>query len=437
MKVLMLVIASQGGQYPRMKEALVGHYTANRPPWLDLKFVYGSNISSPGDFDLVYPQVGETLVPGMFNKTIVALEESSEYDFVIRTNLSTWFHWANLLSYLLSCKRLGLYAGCIPNGSLHVSGYCIIMSADVVGMLLTRAPRAPRSDLDDVEIAGLLSDVQPQWVPKVDVFNGHDLCLIRGGPKEPPHVTMELLKGLFVVRHKSRNRNLDAAFMEATCSQYASGAREVLGLLRGSCLLVKKSDKFNQRHEHMHFEARHFLDWCVRQLGPFENCKVLDVGSGDINGNNRHYFGPGCSYTGCDVAPGPNVDIVMPCHAIPYPHGSFDVIISSECLEHDMHWKQTVQKVCDLLRPGGVFMMTCASTGRAEHGTLRTTAGDSFSTRTGDTAWGNYYQNLTAQDIAGAIQVAQVFPLHKFYYQPFSKDLYFYGVKALPEYTLT
>ena len=58
--------------------------------------------------------------------------------------------------------------------------------------------------------------------------------------------------------------------------------------------------------------------------------------------------------------------------------------------------------------------------------------GDSFSTRIGDAAWGDYYRNLTADDIATAIPVAQV---HHFYYQPYSKDLYFYGVKALPQYT--
>ena len=184
----------------------------------------------------------------------------------------------------------------------------------------------------------------------------------------------------------------------------------------------------------MHHEARHFVDWCMAQLGPFAaGCAVLDVGSGDINGNNRHYFGPDCTYTGCDVAPGPNVDVVSPCHELPYPPASFDVIVSTECLEHDMHWQATLRKVCELLRPGGAFVMTCASTGRGEHGTNRCSASCSFTTRLGDPAWGDYYRNLTADDVAAAIPVQDVFPVHRFYYRSDSKDLYFYGIKASPE----
>jgi len=184
----------------------------------------------------------------------------------------------------------------------------------------------------------------------------------------------------------------------------------------------------------MHFEARHFVDWCIEQLGlgRLRGLKVLDVGSADINGNNRHYFGEGCQYTGCDVAPGPNVDIVCPCHLLPYLPELFDVIISTECLEHDKHWEATVQKICELLRPGGVFIMTCASTGRPEHGTKRCDADDSLTSGVEDPDWQNYYRNLTAHDIASAIPVADIFPVHNFYFNPTSKDLYFYGIKALP-----
>jgi hypothetical protein len=47
---------------------------------------------------------------------------------------------------------------------------------------------------------------------------------------------------------------------------------------------------------------QYFIDKCV-----------LDVGSLDINGNNRYLF-DNCEYTGLDIGEGPNVDIVMPIH---------------------------------------------------------------------------------------------------------------------------
>ncbi|NBU15967.1 MAG: class I SAM-dependent methyltransferase [Actinobacteria bacterium] len=180
----------------------------------------------------------------------------------------------------------------------------------------------------------------------------------------------------------------------------------------------------------MHPEARHFLDYCKAVFAAwYEGTTVLDVGSGDINGNNRHYFARG-TYVGCDIAEGPNVDVVCPCHLLPFGPGSFDVIISTECLEHDMHYPKTLAKIVDLLRPGGLFVMTCASTGRAEHGTMRCHSTESFTTRLSD-EWRDYYRNLTAQDVRDVMDVgAGVFAYHRFYYNARSHDLYFVGVKA-------
>ena len=179
----------------------------------------------------------------------------------------------------------------------------------------------------------------------------------------------------------------------------------------------------------MHPEARLFLDYVRRVFGPlFYKGKVLDVGSGDINGNNRMYFS-GVEYTGCDVFPGANVDIVSKCHELKYPDEYFDVIVSSECFEHDMHYEKSIAKILRLLKKGGFFVFTCASTGRAEHGTLRTTPGCSFTCRTGDVAWSTYYKNLTKNDINVIPGFLETFKYSKFYYESGSKDLYFVGIK--------
>ena len=65
--------------------------------------------------------------------------------------------------------------------------------------------------------------------------------------------------------------------------------------------------------------------------------KVLDIGSLDINGNNR-FFLQNCNYIGLDVGEGPNVDVVQVAHLYDTPDNYFDLIISTEFFELDMFY---------------------------------------------------------------------------------------------------
>lgn len=154
---------------------------------------------------------------------------------------------------------------------------------------------------------------------------------------------------------------------------------------------------------------------------------MLDVGSGDINGNNRIYFN-----SELDVMCTPAQ--MLQCHELEYPDAYFDMIISSECFEHDMHYNKTLQAIYRMLANGGLFVFTCASFGRAEHGTRRTSIGDSFSTALSpDSGWPDYYKNLTAYDIVNSLSplgsINDLFSYSAFYYNTLSKDLYFVGIK--------
>ena len=188
----------------------------------------------------------------------------------------------------------------------------------------------------------------------------------------------------------------------------------------------------------MHPEARLFVEYCARVFKDHfvgASSSVLDVGSGDINGNNSIYFEKCASYVGCDVVPGPNVHVVSPCHLLEYPPGSFDVVISTECLEHDMHYRESLIKITELLRPGGLLIITCATTGRPEHGTIRTSVQDSLTTQLGG-AWAEYYKNLTYEDIdqalpGGGLQTWYT-PLRS-YINTKSRDLYLVAVRKHPD----
>lgn len=170
----------------------------------------------------------------------------------------------------------------------------------------------------------------------------------------------------------------------------------------------------------------------VRDAFPkyFSEVLVLDVGSLDINGNNQFLFADDCLYLGVDIAAGKNVDIVTPGHLLNLPPATFDVIISTECLEHDRFYIQTLRNIERLLKPGGLFLMSCATTGRPEHGTLRTTPSDAPLLRLVDDEWANYYKNLTESDIRSAIDVDSVFSEYRFSIGDETHDLYFYGIKC-------
>jgi SAM-dependent methyltransferase len=180
----------------------------------------------------------------------------------------------------------------------------------------------------------------------------------------------------------------------------------------------------------MHEEARRFTLF-VKNVFPLSfvgNKRVLDVGSGDINGNNRFLF-ENCEYHGNDVIAAPNVTIVSKTKDLPFSRESFDTIISTECFEHDPEYRESFAKIYELLKPGGLFAFTCASTGRPEHGTRQTTAGDSYGSIGQLADMQDYYKNLTIEDIAAIHPLDDVFITWDSYYNNVSKDLYFLGVK--------
>jgi SAM-dependent methyltransferase len=154
----------------------------------------------------------------------------------------------------------------------------------------------------------------------------------------------------------------------------------------------------------------------------FVGTNVLDIGSLDINGNNRYLFEQ-CNYTGIDIGEGSNVDVVCSGHLFK-SDDLFDVVISTECFEHDEHWQQTLKNVINnLLKDGGLFLFSCAAPGRPEHGTKRTSPKDSPFTN-------DYYRNLSEADIRSVLDCDALFSNYKFKTRiDFPQDLYFYGIK--------
>jgi SAM-dependent methyltransferase len=179
----------------------------------------------------------------------------------------------------------------------------------------------------------------------------------------------------------------------------------------------------------MHIEAKDFTLFVKKIFSDFFIEKiVLDVGSGDINGNNRLLF-ENCEYNGNDVIEANNVTIVSKTKDLPFQNNSLDTIISTECFEHDPEYKESFIKIYDMLKPDGLFCFTSASTDRHEHGTRRTTPFDSYGTIGNLEDMSDYYKNLTEIDLNEVLSLNTMFSVWDTYYNNITKDLYFVGIK--------
>lgn len=175
----------------------------------------------------------------------------------------------------------------------------------------------------------------------------------------------------------------------------------------------------------MHQTQRDFCE-SIKARFPqlFVGTHVLDVGSMDINGTNRYLFDSPASYTGIDLMEGPGVDIVCSGHKFSTLQ-DYDVVISTECFEHNPYWEQTFENMVTLTKPGGLVIMTCAGRGRQEHGTRMHHPGDSPGSIL---TFGDYYENLDLYQMGFVGKVVdESFTQWGLSYVP--NDLQFWGVK--------
>jgi SAM-dependent methyltransferase len=154
--------------------------------------------------------------------------------------------------------------------------------------------------------------------------------------------------------------------------------------------------------------------------------QVLEVGAYDVNGSIRQFF-PNADYLGVDLIEGPGVDLICEGDKIPHEDNIYDISISCECFEHNPSWAETFKNMYRMTKNGGIVVFTCATTGRAEHGTTRTSPESSPGTQA--LRW-DYYKNLTEKDFSKTFNLNNLFGGHFFLVNHTSCDLYFFGIKG-------
>lgn len=96
--------------------------------------------------------------------------------------------------------------------------------------------------------------------------------------------------------------------------------------------------------------------------------RILEVGSYDVNGSVRELFNQ-VFYVGVDIEDGPGVDEVRSSHELwpHWPEDTFDLVVSTEMLEHDRQPWRSLRQMYMVLKKGGLLLVTARGNGFGEH----------------------------------------------------------------------
>lgn len=107
----------------------------------------------------------------------------------------------------------------------------------------------------------------------------------------------------------------------------------------------------------MHESVQDFVKNSIKRHH-IQGGNVLEVGSYNVNGSVRPYLESldPKSYTGIDIVKGPGVDLVynpseedLPCN-----RKFYDLVVSTEMLEHCEYWKLSLEDMVNAIRQPGV-----------------------------------------------------------------------------------
>ncbi len=116
----------------------------------------------------------------------------------------------------------------------------------------------------------------------------------------------------------------------------------------------------------MHLESMTQMALMVTKYmaGRAHPLKMLDVGAYNVNGTYRAMFERD-DYTGCDIRPGPGVDVVQALpYLLPFGEGTFDAVLCGQVLEHCPQPWRLVAEMGRVVREGGYVFIIAPSDGQ-------------------------------------------------------------------------
>jgi hypothetical protein len=205
MKILIVVLSYfDNGIYTKFYESQNESWNSVHVEGVDTFFLVGNNDKDEIEENLIKTKVKESIFH-CGHKTIKAFEllENYEYDYIFRTNSSSYVDKQMLKDYLEDKPRTNFYSGIIGNynGISFASGSGFAISKDVVNLVLQKKEKWNHNFIDDVSLGLLLREfnVFPTLALRLDVQN----------------VDNETPMNYYHYRIKTSNRENDCQYMKS------------------------------------------------------------------------------------------------------------------------------------------------------------------------------------------------------------------------------
>lgn len=215
MKIIILILSSENKPYDMLEKVIRETWAREYPDNVEIYYYYGGDRNYI-DGDKIYSNSEENIY-NIGRKTINAFEflSNKDYDYIFRTNSSSYVNIEYLLEYIKDKPNNMFYHGVIghyePENFNFVSGSGYIISRDLIDLVIENKDKWDHSfpNADDVSIAKLLNSFGVVATSGVRI----DLGSYRSG-YSIEHLTKQEFDNNYHFRCKCDDRNDDILIME-------------------------------------------------------------------------------------------------------------------------------------------------------------------------------------------------------------------------------
>lgn len=181
MKIIILVLSSENKPYDMLEKVIRETWAREYPDNVEIYYYYGGDRNYI-DGDKIYSNSEENIY-NIGRKTINAFEflSNKDYDYIFRTNSSSYVNIEYLLEYIKDKPNKMFYHGVIahyePENFNFVSGSGYIISRDLIDLVIENKDKWDHSfpNADDVSIGKLLNSFGVIATPGIRRYVGYDI----------------------------------------------------------------------------------------------------------------------------------------------------------------------------------------------------------------------------------------------------------------------